>query len=68
MFFDTIIDYIIPLDLITKYQTYLDELKTEKSKTTDINPLKKIIPINYDFDGEKNLDRIIAKTLIICSK
>lgn len=66
-FFDTIITHVLPEPVYNEVKEDLEEIKAMKSETTNLDWLKKIIQVNYTFDGEKDLDKITAETLVICA-
>ena len=67
-YYDYILEYVLPEDLIEKHQESLEEIKVAKSKTVCCENLIKVLPVGLKFDGEKDLDKITALTLIISSK
>ena len=67
-YYDYILKYVLPEDLIVKHRESLDEIKIAKSKTVCCKNLIKVLPVGLNFDGEKDLDKITAQTLIVSSK
>lgn len=67
-YYDYILKYILPEDLIIKHHESLEEIKIAKSKTVCCENLIKLLPVGLNFNGEKDLNKITAETLIVSSK
>ncbi len=67
-FFDTILPYTLPDDILEEHKELLENLKVEAAKTANIERIKKGINAGYGFNLSDKLNEINAPTLVIAGE
>ena len=67
-FFDTILPYTLPDDILEEHKELLENLKVEAAKTANIEGIKKGINAGYGFNLSDKLNEINAPTLVIAGE
>ena len=67
-FFDTILPYTLPDDILEEHKELLENLKVEAAKTANIEGIKKGINAGYGFNLTDKLNEINAPTLVIAGE
>ena len=67
-FFDTILPYTLPDDILEEHKELLENLKVEAAKTANIEGIKKGINAGYGFNLRDKLNEINAPTLVIAGE
>lgn len=64
-FYDTIIKYVLPQDIIDRNREFLESVKCQSAKTANLDGIKKGIDIGIGFDITDKLTAINAPTMIM---
>ena len=64
-FYDTILPYTLPEDMLIQYGQILEDIKFEAAKTANTDGIKKGINAGYEFNITNELNRINAPALVI---
>ncbi|WP_296854899.1 alpha/beta fold hydrolase [uncultured Methanobrevibacter sp.] len=67
-FFDTILPYTLPDDILEEHKELLENVKVEAAKTANIEGIKKGINAGYGFNLSDKLNEINAPTLVIAGE
>ena len=67
-FFDTILPYTLPDDILEEHKELLENVKVEAAKTANIEGIKKGINAGYGFNLSDKLNEINAPTLVIAGQ
>lgn len=67
-FFDTILPYTLPNDILEEHKELLENVKVEAAKTANIERIKKGINAGYGFNLSDKLNEINAPTLVIAGE
>ena len=67
-FFDTILPYTLPDDILEEHKELLENVKVEAAKTANIEEKKKGINAGYGFNLSDKLNEINAPTLVIAGE
>ena len=67
-FFDTILPYTLPDDILEEHKELLENVKVEAAKTANIEGIKKGINAGYGFNLTDKLNEINAPTLVIAGE
>lgn len=67
-FFDTILPYTLPDDILEEHKELLENVKVEAAKTANIERIKKGINAGYGFNLSDKLNEINAPTLVIAGE
>ena len=67
-FFDTILPYTLPDDILEEHKEILENVKVEAAKTANIEGIKKGINAGYGFNLTDKLNEINAPTLVIAGE
>ena len=67
-FFDTILPYTLPDDILEEHKELLENGKVEAAKTANIEGIKKGINAGYGFNLSDKLNEINAPTLVIAGE
>lgn len=67
-FYDVIIPYVLPKDILEENRELLDNLKFEVAKTANIEGIKKGIKAGYGFNITDQLSQINAPTLVLAGQ
>ena len=67
-FFDTILPYTLPDDILEEHKELLENVKVEAAKTANIEGIKKGIDAGYGFNLTDKLNEINAPTLVIAGE
>ncbi len=67
-FFDTIIPYVLPEDLVEENNVKLDKIKGKKATCTNTDDLRKVLYGAVRYDELDRIKRINCKTLILAAR
>ena len=67
-FFDTILPYTLPDDILEEHKELLENVKVEAAKTANIEGIKKGINAGYGFNLTDKLNEINVPTLVIAGE
>ena len=67
-FYDVIMDYVLPQDILNKNREALELIKYEKAKTDNIEAIMCGVEIGFDFNMTDRLQDISAPTLILSGR
>ena len=67
-FFDTILPYTLPDDILEEHKELLENVKVEAAKTANIEGIKKGINAGYGFNLSDKLNEMNAPTLVIAGE